>query len=54
MLRIRPLIIIMLIFFCVGLVSREYCANGRQHTQVCLLLTELSVDLSEFFLAYNM
>mmetsp|Transcript_11235 Transcript_11235/g.24713 ORF Transcript_11235/g.24713 Transcript_11235/m.24713 type:complete len:571 (+) Transcript_11235:101-1813(+) len=28
--------------------SREYCANGRQHTQVCLLLVELSVDLREW------
>jgi len=26
---------------------REYCANGNQHTQVCLLLVELSVDLSK-------
>ncbi|KAL7523126.1 hypothetical protein ACHAWF_000385, partial [Thalassiosira exigua] len=23
----------------------EYCANGQQHTQACLLLLELSVDL---------
>lgn len=28
--------------------SREYCGNGRQHTQVCLLLVELSVDLREW------
>jgi len=28
--------------------SREYCASGRQHTQVCLLLVELSVDLKEW------
>jgi len=28
--------------------SREYCANGRQHTQVCLLLVELSADLREW------
>lgn len=27
---------------------REYCANGRQHTQVCLLLVELSADLREW------
>jgi hypothetical protein len=27
---------------------REYCASGRQHTQVCLLLVELSVDLKEW------
>lgn len=28
--------------------SREYCANGRQHTHVCLLLVELGVDLREW------
>jgi len=28
--------------------SREYCSSGRQHTQVCLLLIELSVDLREW------
>lgn len=28
--------------------SREYCASGRQHAQVCLLLVELSADLGEW------
>ncbi|KAL7539557.1 hypothetical protein ACHAWF_006444 [Thalassiosira exigua] len=28
--------------------GREYCANGQQHTQACLLLLELSVDLREW------
>ena len=44
-----------LAYYCVSDVNqciifcREYCANGRQHTQVCLLLVELSVDLRELF-----
>ena len=29
------------------LIPRDYCANGRHHTQVCLFLVELSVDLSK-------
>jgi len=28
--------------------SREFCTGGRQHTQVCLMLIELSVDLREW------
>lgn len=28
--------------------SREFCSGGRQHTQVCLMLIELSVDLREW------
>lgn len=30
------------------LICREYCASGRQHIQVCLLLVELSADLREW------
>lgn len=36
------------LYMLLCLSCREYCTSGRQHTQVCLLLVELSADLREW------